>query len=85
MSAERFEKMMAVEVATAPTFKGSKPQFLFEREFARGIGFGLRSYDVTPDGKQFVFATSESDAGSARVHILFDALAQLNRPDSRQE
>jgi hypothetical protein len=34
-----------------------KPHQLFVQSMGAGIGFGLRRYDVTPDGRHFVFGT----------------------------
>ena len=44
--------MMAVEVATEPTFTAGTPKLLFEGEF---LSYGPRAvYDVTPDGQKFL-------------------------------
>jgi serine/threonine-protein kinase len=54
-------KMMAVEVATIPTFAPGRPRQLFEFPFDRFIG-AERDYDVTPDGRSFIFVRPQSPA-----------------------
>jgi hypothetical protein len=45
-------RMMAVAVATAPSFAASRPRMLFEGRYgATGI---VRPYDVSPDGQRFL-------------------------------
>ncbi len=48
------QKMMVVAVTTTPTFSPSSPRQLFEFQFENLIGTE-RDYDVSPDGRRFVF------------------------------
>jgi serine/threonine-protein kinase len=45
--------MMAVPVQTAPAFTAGEPHRLFDASFALDLGFH-QSYDVTPDGREFL-------------------------------
>jgi ribosomal protein L21E len=44
--------MMAVSVQLQPTFTAGAPRQLFQGKF--GASAGIRSYDVTADGRQFL-------------------------------
>ena len=46
-------RVMAVPVATTPTFSAGTPHLLFEGPF-RSDGGAFRNYDVTPDGQRFL-------------------------------
>ena len=45
-------RMMAVPIATTPTFVAGSPRVLFEGPFRTDGPF--RGYDVTPDGQRFL-------------------------------
>jgi Tol biopolymer transport system component len=47
-----FTQMMAVSVQLQPTFTAGAPRQLFQGKF--GASAGIRSYDVTADGRQFL-------------------------------
>jgi Tol biopolymer transport system component len=55
-------KMMAVEVSTTPSFKAGVPHPLFQTRIHRGSGF---QWDVSPDGKRFLFATVATEKSDA--------------------
>ena len=50
--------LIAVAVQTEPNFTPATPEVLFEREYAGGPGG--RSYDVSPDGEQFLMIKESS-------------------------
>jgi serine/threonine-protein kinase len=71
------DKMMAVEVKTAPTFKAGVPKLLFEERFAPGI---IQPYDVTPDGKRFLIVKSaEQEQASTQINVVLNWFEELKR------
>ena len=69
-------KMMAVDVATAPAVSLSTPRLLFEQPYAFGAGTTLPNYDVMRDGR-FVMVKDESSAG--RLNVILNWPADLAR------
>jgi Tol biopolymer transport system component len=57
-------KILAVPVATTPTFKAGVPVVLFDR------GKRVHGYDVTPDGQRFVIA-EDAETEPERLQIVF--------------
>jgi Tol biopolymer transport system component len=58
-------QMMAVEVATRPTFQSGTPHPLFQSDIVdTGIRTGPLSWDVAPDGKRFLIVTPNSSEAS---------------------
>ena len=55
-----FTKMMAVAVGVRPTFTAGVPRVLFHGSF--GASAGIRSYDVTADGKRFLMVQQKQRA-----------------------
>ena len=47
------DKMMAVQITTAPTFKAGTPRLLFEGRYVFGPN-GVAAYDVAADGQRFL-------------------------------
>jgi hypothetical protein len=61
--------MMAVELATQPTFSAGKPKVLFEgRYFAIQPPLTGTAYDVSPDGQRFLMV-KENEAATSRMQI----------------
>jgi len=60
------DQMIAVAIMLQPTFRASKPQVLFEKPYW-SFGF-LRNYDVTSDGRRFLFL-KESEQAATATHI----------------
>lgn len=60
------DKMMAVDVATAP-LKLSTPRVLFEGRYAYGAGITIPNFDVSRDGKRFLMVKPETGAGRLNV------------------
>ena len=59
------QRIMVVDVQTAPEIKLGEPQVFFEGEF---VNVGGRSYDISPDGERaLVISASEGTASSIRV------------------
>jgi Tol biopolymer transport system component len=62
-------RVMAVQ--TLPVFKAGKAQTLFEGQFELRTA-PLRNYDVTRDGKRFVFVKGGSDLGAREVDVVLN-------------
>jgi serine/threonine-protein kinase len=71
------DKMMAVDVATAPDVKLSSPRMLFEGRYAFGSGITIANYDVTRDGRRFLMVKDE--AGTARLNVILNWFDDLTR------
>ncbi len=61
------DKMMAVNVSTAPTFRAGRPRVLWEGHYSHGMstscgppGPSSSNYDVTADGKRFLMIKDEA-------------------------
>jgi hypothetical protein len=67
--------MMVVELGPGDPLEASRPQVLFEGEFAGGVG-RERGYDVTPDGQRFVVARGRSQGGG-EVNVVLNWLDEL--------
>ena len=72
------DKMMAVEVATQPSFTVSKPTVLFEASYFRE---GSRpAYDVTADGQRFLMIKAgESETAVTQFNVVVDWFEELKR------
>ncbi|MEX1243818.1 MAG: protein kinase [Thermoanaerobaculia bacterium] len=62
-------QVRVMEVQTQPVFKAGKPETLFEGQFELRTA-PLRNYDVTSDGKRFVFVRGGSDLGAREVDVV---------------
>ena len=75
-------KMMAVEVATQPSFAAGKPRVLFEGQYAspRRPLSGI-TFDVSPDGQRFLMTKQASSAPQINVVLnWFEELKQKVPP-----
>jgi serine/threonine protein kinase len=66
--AERLARFQR-EAQTQPAFKAGKPETLFEGQFELRTA-PLRNYDVSHDGKQFVFVRGGSDLGARELNVV---------------
>ena len=64
-------QIRSVEVQTQPTFKAGLPRTLFEGPFELRTA-PLRNYDVTRDGKMFVFVRGGSEAGVNEIDVILN-------------
>lgn len=69
------DQMMAVDVATQPTFIASKPRFLFRGQFDR-TPWGA-NYDVSPDGQRFLMIQVVEATASNQIHVVLNWLEEL--------
>ncbi len=71
-------QIRVMEVQTQPVFRSGKPQPLFESRFELRTA-PLRNWDVSPDGKQFVFVAGGSDLGAREVDVVLNWAQDLDR------
>jgi Tol biopolymer transport system component/predicted Ser/Thr protein kinase len=62
-------KMMAVEIATQPSFAAGKPRMLFEGSY-EPMPRGAANYDVSPDGQRFLMLKPVGSAEAAPTQIV---------------
>ena len=70
--------MMAVSVATAPTFSADTPRVLFEGHFERPLASTL-NFDVTADGQRFLMFKATQAAAPAQITVVLDWATELAR------
>jgi eukaryotic-like serine/threonine-protein kinase len=69
-------RLMTVEVVTTPAFHAGAPVALFQTPPAYGPA-GLPRWDVTPDGRRFLFATPGEQAAAAPFTVVLNWQAAL--------
>ena len=69
-------QVRVMEVQAQPTFRAGKADTLFEGQFELRTA-PLRNYDVSPDGKQFVFVRGGSDLGAREVDLVLNWAQEL--------
>jgi len=62
------DKMMAVDIATQPSFAAGKPRMLFEGQYVPTPAT-FPDYDVSPDGQRFLMVKPSEQAGAAPTQI----------------
>ncbi|MGH9400015.1 MAG: protein kinase domain-containing protein, partial [Thermoanaerobaculia bacterium] len=71
-------QVRVIEVQTQPAFKAGLPRTLFEGQFELRTA-PLRNYDVSRDGKRFVFVRGGSDVGAREVDVVLNWAQDLGR------
>jgi eukaryotic-like serine/threonine-protein kinase len=72
-------KVMAVDVATQPSFSAGKPRMLFEGGYVPAPG-ALPNYDVTPDGQRFLMIkASQQGTSETQIIIVLNWLEELKQ------
>ena len=71
-------QVRVIKVETQPAFRASKPEPLFEGRYELRTA-PLRNWDVSPDGKQFVFVAGGSDLGAKEVDVVLNWAQELDR------
>jgi Tol biopolymer transport system component len=79
---QRDQLFTVAVTAKGNTLELAKPARITPVSMGTSIGFGLRRYDVTPDGKRFVFATADASTPT-EIRMLLDFRSQLTAPLSR--
>ena len=74
------DKMMAVEIATQPSFSAGKPRALFGGRY-EPTPATAPNYDVSPDGQRFLMIKpSEQEAGPAtQINVVLNWFEELKR------
>jgi len=74
------DRMMAVDVATQPSFHAGKPRVLFEGRYERTPATGP-NYDVAPDGQRFLMLKpSEQEAAAPnQIDVVLNWFEELKR------
>jgi Tol biopolymer transport system component len=72
------DKLMAVAVATLPTFSADTPRPLFEGRFERRLA-GYPNFDVTADGQRFLMFKGTQTAAPAQITVVLDWTTELAR------
>jgi Tol biopolymer transport system component len=74
------DKMMAVDVATKPSFSAGKPRMLFQGQYAPTVGTAP-NYDVSSDGQRFLMVQSSEQAGAAptQINVVLNWFEELKR------
>jgi Tol biopolymer transport system component/predicted Ser/Thr protein kinase len=60
------DKMMAVDIATQPSFAAGKPRMLFEGRYELSP-YPVPNYDVSPDGQRFLMLKPDEQTSSSSV------------------
>jgi Tol biopolymer transport system component len=74
------DKMMAVEIATQPSFTAGKPRVLFERPYLP-TPVTFPNYDVSPDGQRFLMLkpTEQEAAAPTQINLVLNWFEELKR------
>jgi len=73
-------KMMAVDIATQPSFAAGKPRALFEGRYERSPATSP-NYDVSPDGQRFLMlkAGEQEAATPTQINVVLNWFEELKR------
>jgi eukaryotic-like serine/threonine-protein kinase len=74
------DKMMAVNIATQPSFTPGKPRVLFEGHYVPPPGT-TPNYDVSPDGQRFLMIkpNEAGEAAPAQINVVLNWFEELKR------
>jgi Tol biopolymer transport system component len=74
------DKMMALDIATQPSFAAGKPRVLFEGQYARTL-FTIPSYDVSPDGQRFLMLkpTEQEQSAPTQINVVLNWFEELKQ------
>jgi eukaryotic-like serine/threonine-protein kinase len=74
------DKMMAVDIATQPSFTVGKPRILFKGQYAPTTSTPP-NYDVSPDGQRFLMlkATEQSQAAPTQINVVLNWFEELKQ------
>jgi Tol biopolymer transport system component len=74
------DKMMAVDVATAPSFSIGKAHKLFEGHYLPNDGYARPNYDVSSDGQHFLMVKPVGQPGRAtQIEVVLNWTEELKR------
>ena len=73
------DRMMAVEITTAPTFRAGTPRLLFEGRYVVSPT-SVAAYDVASDGQRFLrVQPMHPDPPSNQIHVVLNWFEELKR------
>jgi serine/threonine-protein kinase len=73
------DKMMAVDIATQPSFAAGTPRMLFEGQYVPAPG-ASPNYDVSPDGQRFLMLKPiEQAAGPTQINVVLNWFEELKQ------
>jgi eukaryotic-like serine/threonine-protein kinase len=74
------DKMMAVDIATQPSFAAGKPRMLFEGQYQQ-TPVTFPNYDVSRDGQRFLMLKPSEQAASAptQINVVLNWFEELKR------
>jgi serine/threonine-protein kinase len=74
------DRMMAVDIATQPSFTAGKPRVLFQGHYVPPPGT-TPNYDVSPDGQRFLMIkpSDAGDAAPAQINVVLNWFEELRR------
>jgi Tol biopolymer transport system component len=73
-------KMMAVDVTTAPGFSAGRPRFLFEGEYwANETPTQRSAYDVSPDGQRCLMVKPTEASSDTQINVVLNWFEELKR------
>jgi hypothetical protein len=72
--------MMAVEIATQPSFAAGKPRMLFEGQYQLTPG-AFPNYDVSPDGQSFLMLkpSEQAQAAPTQINVVLNWFEELKQ------
>jgi serine/threonine protein kinase/Tol biopolymer transport system component len=72
-------KMMAVDIATQPSFTAGKPRMLFDRRY-ESPPFPIANYDVSPDGQRFLMLKpNEQETAPTQINVVLNWFEELKQ------
>jgi Tol biopolymer transport system component/predicted Ser/Thr protein kinase len=73
-------KMMAVDIATQPTFSAGTPRMLFEGQYVPSPTTS-QNYDVSPDGQRFLMIKpfEQAQAGPTQINVVLNWFEELKQ------
>src|SRR5579864_272487 len=74
------DKMMAVDIATQPSFSAGKPKVLFEGPYQL-LGVANPNYDVSPDGQRFLMLkpSEQAEAAPTQINVVLNWFEELKQ------
>jgi Tol biopolymer transport system component/predicted Ser/Thr protein kinase len=75
------DKMMAVDIATQPSFAAGKPRVLFEGQYVPTPAT-LPNYDVSPDGQRFLMMlmpSEQAQAAPTQINVVLNWFEELKQ------
>jgi serine/threonine-protein kinase len=74
------DKMMAVDIATQPSFAAGKPRILFEGKYEPTV-FTAPNFDVSPDGQRFLMlkGSEQAQAVPTQINVVLNWFEELKQ------